>query len=222
MGSMRLGEYGRIERAISAADNGTIFERWRYGRRLVCDRQTTTPAGNFRHGVLEKLVRASGGKIAERELQRRRLCGNAYPKRSQIQQALRDFDSWNQLQVANFPPYEGDPDELPYNPLDTEELVKQHETQGERFREDGQYDGGGMFPRSEHEEGALIPRDCFPDTTPLAEIDRWTNEELELASRHADRAHKRRRYVDSLIKAVDGDLNATLGEAEHLFHDSDD
>ena len=48
---MRLGEYGRIERDITAAGNGTIYHRWKYGRRLLCDTEITTPDGNFRHGM---------------------------------------------------------------------------------------------------------------------------------------------------------------------------
>lgn len=215
---MRFAEYGRIERSISASDHGTIYERWRYGRRLLCDNEKTTPAGNFKHGVLEKLIRASGGTISERELRRRLQCGRTYPKRSQIGQVLADFTTWYDLHLANFPPYDGDPDELPFNPLDTAELVKQHETQDERFREDGQYDDGGLFVRSENEEGALIPRDTFGDDTPLYEVDRWAAEQLELAARFTDRATKRRFYVDGLIKAVDGDMNATLGQAERAFH----
>lgn len=215
---MRFAEYGRIERAISASDHGTIYERWRYGRRLLCDAQMTTPKGNFKHGVLEKLIRASGGKLSERELRYRLQCGRTYPKRSQIGNAVADFEAWRELIQAGFPAYEGDPDELPYNPLDTEELVKQHETEEARRREDGQYDGAPLIPYEQAEEGALIPRDTFGDSTPLREVDRWADEELELAARWATRAHKRRRYVDALIKTVNGDLDVTLGEAERRFH----
>jgi hypothetical protein len=117
---MRFAEYGKIERAISAADGGTAFQRWRYGRRLLCDSQTTTPNGNFRHGMLKKLTRASGGRISEREFQYRLQCGRAYPKESQIRNAIADFKTWFALTQAGFPPYDGDPAELPYNPLDTE------------------------------------------------------------------------------------------------------
>jgi hypothetical protein len=226
---MRFGEYGRIERAISASDNGTIYDRWRYGRRMLCDSEITTPNGNFRHGMIEKLIRASGGKLSERELRYRLQCGRAYPKRSQIGNAVADFGAWRELIQAGFPPYEGEEDELPYNPLKTDELVRQHKTGTERQDEDGQYQGGGFVPREDHEEemsapdeeGALIPRDTFPDTTPLRELDRWADEEVELAARHVERARKRRRYVDSLIKAANGNLNATLGEAERSLHHGD-
>ena len=225
---MRFGEYGRIEREISASGNGTIWHRWRYGRRLLCDTEITTPAGNFRHGVIEKLVRASGGKISERELHRRRQCGNAYPKRSQIQQALLDFESWNQLQMANFPPYAGEEDELPYNPLATDELIKQHKTGSERVGEDGQYEGSGLMPREDHEEhgeepreGALIPRDTFPDTTPLSELVRWAEQERELARRFNARVDRLCYYIDSLVKAANGDLAMALGDAESRLHGRD-
>jgi hypothetical protein len=218
---MRLGEYGRIEREISAAGNGTIYHRWRYGRRMLCDTEVTTPNGNFRHGVIEKIVRASGGKLTERELRARRQCGKAYPGRSQIRQALTDFETWNQLLDASFPPYDGEEDELPHNPLDTEELIKQHGTEESRRDEDSRYEEGGLYPRDECGTEAIIPRDTYGDSTPLHEVDRWADEELELAARHTGRAEKRRRYVDSLIKAVNGDLNVTLGEAERRLHGND-
>lgn len=218
---MRFAEYGRDERAISAADNSTSMERWRYGRRLACDAQMTTPAGNFKHGVLEKLIRASGGKVSESELQRRLRCGRTYPKLSQIRHAVSDFRAWRELIAAGFPPYEGDPDELPYNPLETKDIIKQHGTEGDRRDEDSRYEEGGLYPRGECGTEAIIPRDTYGDSTPLHEVDRWADEELELAARHTGRAEKRRRYVDSLIKAVNGDLNATLGEAERRLHGND-
>jgi hypothetical protein len=56
----------------------------------------------------------------------------------------------------------------------------------------------------------------------MREVDRWADEEVELAARHTDRAQKRRYYVDSLIKAVNGDLDVTLGEAERRFHAGND
>lgn len=224
---MRLGEYGRIERDISAAENGTIWHRWRYGRRLMCDMEITTPNGNFRHGVIEKIVRASGGKLTERELRARRQCGKAYPMRSQIRQALTDFETWNQLLDASFPPYESEEDELPYNPLLTEEIIKQHETGTGRIGEDSQYEGGGIVPREDCEErgeepgGAIIPRDTFGDTTPLSELVRWAEQERELARRFNARVDRLCYYIDSLVKAANGDLTMTLGEAEGRLHGRD-
>lgn len=225
---MRLGEYGRIERDISAAGNGTIWHRWKYGRRLLCDTEITTPNGNFRHHVIEKLIRASGGKLSERELQRRLQCGRTYPKRSQIRHAVADFETWHDLAAANFPPYEGEEDELPYNPLATDELIIQHKTGAGRVEEDGQYEGGGIVPREDHEEhgeepreGALIPRDTYPDTTPLSELVRWAEQERELARRFNARVDKLCYYIDSLVKVANGNLAMTLGEAESRLHGRD-
>lgn len=230
---MRLGEYGRIEREISAAENGTIYHRWKYGRRMACDTEITTPNGNFRHGVIEKLIRASGDKLWVRELQRRLQCAKAYPTRSQMRLAVDAFGSWDKLYNAGFPSFEGEEDELPYNPLATDELVIQHKTTADRVAEDGQYEGGGIVPREEHEEdaatepakqseeGALIPRDTFPDSTPLRELARWVEQEKELARRFGARVDKLGRYFDALVKAANGDLNVTLEEAERRLHGDD-
>lgn len=162
--------------------------------------------------LIERAAR-SGRKLSEREIQWRLQCARAYPTEAQIRNAITDFGTWLALIQAGFPAYEAPSDARPYNPLETDELAQQHEAQTQRIVEDEQYDG------------ALIPRDAFPDSTPLAEIDRWTDRELELAARFTDKAQRRRFYVDGLIKAVGSDWrerHVTLGEAERAFHDSDD
>lgn len=225
---MRLGEYGRIEREISASGNGTIWHRWRYGRRMACDTDITTPNGRFRHHAIDKLIKASGGKLTRRELQYRLECALAYPKRSQIVQASAQFEYWWNLISGGFPAFEGAEDELPYNPLATDELVIQHKTTADHVAEDGQYEGGGIVPREDHEErgeepseGAMIPRDTYPDTTPLSELVRWAEQERELARRFNARVDRLCHYIDSLVKAADGNLNMTLGEAENRLHGRD-
>ena len=94
---MRRVSYERRERAIAAADAGSIRERWEYGRLLLVDDAMTTPAGNLRHGVLAGLIAAAvraGRKVSDREIRRRVQCGRAYPCESQIGQALADFENW--------------------------------------------------------------------------------------------------------------------------------
>ncbi len=209
---MRYERYKRIDNAIKASDSGGIWERWRYGRRLLCDSAMTTPRGNLQHGNMEWLIRHS--RASSREIQYRLQVGRAYPQESQIRAACADFKTWWDLTHSGFPPYPATEGGRPYNPLETDELVQQHEAQTQRIAEDEQYDGA-----------PLIPRDAFPDSTPLAEIDRWTDRELELAARFTDKAQRRRFYVDGLIKAAGSDWrqrNVTLGEAERAFHDSDD
>ena len=209
---MRYERYKRIDNAIKASDSGGIFERWRWGRRCVCDDGMTTPKGNLRDGKLEWLIHRSGAP--RREIQRRIQVAKAYPQESQLRQLLTQFKTWDEVINSGFPPIHATEGERPYNPLETDELVQQHEEQGRIFAEDDQYEGG-----------ALIPRDAFPDSTLLDEIDRWADRELELAARFTDKAQRRRFYVDSLIKAAGSDWrerNVTLGEAERAFHDSDD
>jgi hypothetical protein len=207
----RYERYLRIDNAIKASDNGGIWQRWRYGRRIVCDYEASTPRGYLKHGKLEWFIQRSG--VSAREIQWRMQAAKAYPKESQIRAACTHFATWWDLTHSGFPPFEGDPDERPYNPLETDELERQHAAETDRRGEEALYDDG---------YGALIPRDAFPDSTPLPEIDRYADQELELAARHTDAAQRLRFYVDSLKKAVPDWQNATLGEAERAFHDRDD
>lgn len=207
---MRYERYKRIDNAIKASDSGGIWERWRYGRRLVCDDQMTTPKGNLRDGKMEWLIRHSGA--SRREIQHRLQCAKAYPQESQLRTASAQYGSWFALREAGFPPVSATEGERPYNPLETDEIVQQQEKATRRAAEDAQYD-----------DGALIPRDAFPDSTPMPEIDRWTDQELELQARGMGRAQRRRFYVDGLIKAGgDSWRSMSLGECERAFHDSDD
>src|SRR5262249_44073366 len=157
----------------------------------------------------------------------------------QIRAACADFANWWDLTHSGFPAYEGDEDELPYNPLATDELIIQHKTTADQIAEDSAH-GGGLVPREDAEaedaedanesnpepatarhddEGALIPRDTFPGSTPLSELTRWAEQELELARRYGVKADKRARYIAALVKAANGDLNVTLEEAERRLHD---
>jgi hypothetical protein len=207
---MRYERYKRIDNAIKASDSGGIWERWRYGRRCVCDDKMTTSNGSMLDGKLDWLVRRSGA--SRREIQRRLQCARTYPQESQLRQILAQFRTWDDLHRANFPPVPATEGERPYNPLETDEIIQQQNNATRRATEDAQYD-----------DGALIPRDAFPDSTPMPEIDRWTDQELELQARGMGRAQRRRVYVDSLIKAGGDDWrNMNLGECERAFHDSDD
>lgn len=206
---MRYERYKRIENAVAASDSGGIWERWRFGRRLLCDSDATTPAQNFRHGILAWLVNGAargGRKISEREFQYRLQCARAYPTEHQIRNAIADFDTWFALTQAGFPAYEAPPEARPYNPLETDELASQNDAQGKRLLEQGQYEGGGLFPA-----------DTFGPKSTLAELDRYREEMAELTARFAARDDDRRMYLDSLIKAVNGDMSATWEAAEEAL-----
>jgi hypothetical protein len=200
---VRYERYRRIENAITASDKGGIWERWRYGRRLLCDDQATTPNGNLQHGVLDRLIRGaarSGGKLSEREIQRRVQCGRTYPAESQIRRAATDFETWRDLYQASFPDYEADPDERPYDPRETDELARGNDARGKRLMESASY-GQDLF-------GAL------DQSLTLAEVQRWLDEQDEITARYKDIGQRRRLAFAELAKAVNGDLSKTLAEAE--------
>lgn len=56
---MRYERYKRIDNAIKASDSGGIWERWRFGRRLLCDSDATTPAGNLRSAEVAHRARST-------------------------------------------------------------------------------------------------------------------------------------------------------------------
>lgn len=206
---MRYERYKRIESAVAASDSGGIWERWRFGRRLLCDDEATTPAQHLQHGRLAWLIERaarSGWKISEREIQWRLQCGRAYPTEAQIRNAITDFRTWLALIQAGFPAYEAPEGARPYNPLETEELASQNEGRGKQLLEQGQYEGGGLFPA-----------DTYGPKSTLAELGRYAEEMAELTARFAARDDDRRMYLDSLIKAVNGDMSATWEAAEEAL-----
>ena len=195
---MRYERYRRIEQAVAASDSGGIWERWRYGRRLLCDAEATTPNGNLQHGVLDKLKRGaarSNRKLSDREIQRRLQCARTYPTESQIRQCLADFETWNDLHLANFP-------------LETDELRQQSDRRGARLIERAGYDES-LF-------------DHFEKTATLAEIKVWADEQDEITARFVDVGQRRQLMLADLVKAVGGDLSKTWDEAEQALEDEDD
>lgn len=208
---MKYERYRRIEQAIAASDSGGIWERWRYGRRLLCDAEATTPAGNLQHGMLEKLIRGaarSHRKLSEREIQRRLQLARTYPTESQIRQVLTDFETWDAVINGGFPSYEPSPDERPYNPMETDELRRQNDRRGARLIERAGYDES-LF-------------DHFGKDATLAEIKIWADEQDEITARFVDVGQRRQLMLAELIKAVHGDLTKTWDEAEAALEELDD
>jgi hypothetical protein len=192
--------YTAREKAIGAADSGTIRQRWEYGRLLLVDDTATTPAGNLRNGVLQTLergARKAGRKVSRREIQYRLQCARAYLAESQITHASAQFECWTDLRDAGFPPYEAEAGERPYDPRTTKELAAAH--------------GRDILPEPSSEQGSLFAR--FDDDSTLAAMRRYAEEQQELTARFAARCEERTAYVHALIKAVDGDETKTWAEA---------
>lgn len=199
---MRLSPYTSAEKAIAAADAGSIRQRWEYGRRLLVDDTMTTPAGNLRKGVLPELLRAAlriSRKLSEREIRYRIQCARAYPTASQIGSAAADFETWRALCDAGFPPYPAVEGERPYDPRTTREVVKAHAQSGADILPEP-WEQRGLFER-------------FSDDTTLGAMRRYAEEQAELTERFARRSDARFAYLDALIKAVNGDLSKTYGAA---------
>lgn len=208
---MRYAQYLKAEGHISAADSGGILERWRYGRRLLCDDTAMAKSGkSLKHGVLERLIahaKAKGYRLSEREIQRRLACGRAYPTEAQIRQMLADFDTWDDLHSAGFPAVERSPDEPDYDPRWSDERARDVQNQGAR-----------LLPEQDDEEQlALFPDDRFHDLSTLAEMAKYAEEMAEITARFAERDAERSAYMRRLIDAVDGDMSTTWAEARQAL-----
>lgn len=211
--------YAKREKTIAAADADGIRERWEYGRLLLVDDTATTAAGNLRNGVLAELVRVSLRSAVlrsatsqyaglRREIQYRLQCARAYPFESQITQASAQYGYWWQLIRAGFPPYPSEADERPYDPRSTQEI-----------RRDLERSGHGIMPEP-WQQRALFER--FSDDDTLAALQRYAEEQSELTARYQARCVERHAYLTELIKAVNGDLSRTYGEAKAALEASPD
>lgn len=206
---MRTAQYGRQEAAIAAADSGSIRARWLYGLRLLNDTEKIAPAGGLRHGVTEALIEAAmkrGVKLSAREIQRRLQCARAYPTEAQIRHAVADFATWRDLSDANFPPFEA-PDGEPAADYRTGDEVKR--------------DRARHLAELTDRQGTLFPLGTFePSTTTLKELQGYATEQAEMTARFAARDAERAAYLDELIAAVGGDLNAVWQDAEDALRAS--
>ncbi len=199
---MRATPYTKREKAIIAADSGSIRERWEYGRLLLVDDTATTPAGNLRNGVLGRLITGSAkaGRVASRrEIQWRLRAARTYPTLPQLRSIASQYESWWALVRSGFPSVTADEAERPYDPRTTRELMKEHERAG-----------ADILPEP-WEQTALFEK--FEDTATLAEMERYATGQAELTARFAAKSDQRLAYLAELIKAVRGDLTATYGQA---------
>ncbi len=214
---MRYARYLRLEKYISASDRGGILERWKYGRRLIEDDTATTPAGNLKHGVLDRLTShatARGYKLSEREIQYRLQAAKAYPTEDEIRTAGADFSDWTSLREAGFPAVEAPADAEPYDPRDADERARDTARSLARRAEQD----------SEEEQLALFeyfPDDRFTEVSTLAELAKYAEEMADLTDRFAQRDRERAEYLKRLVDAVGGDMSATWEQAQQALDATD-
>lgn len=200
--------YGRLEKAIAAADVGSIRVRWEYGRRLLCEPSMTTEAGNLRHGKIAELIDAAhrvGVKLSERELRYRLEAARTYPCESQIGTARADFGSWNALREAGFPAYDPEPDEAAYDPRTLAEKARATAKQL-ALGDPDPYEQLALFE--------YFPEERFTEFSTLAELAKYAAEMRELTERFAERDKVRADYLARLAAAVGGDMSKTWAEAQ--------
>jgi hypothetical protein len=201
----------RQEKYIAASDNGGIIERWKYGRRLLEDGEATTPAGNLRHGVLDRLIThatARGYKLSKSEINYRLQCARAYKTEAEISTACGDFATWSDLRAAGFPAVEVPDSGEPYDPRDADEKWRDfRDEQARREAENSQQ--GALFELPVH-----FSHDTFGPRTPLSTLIAACDESERYTANMQKRDEERRAYVDELTAAADGNVSMTWYEAE--------
>lgn len=211
---MSTARYSRQEKAIAAADAGSVRQRWEYGRLLLVDDTMTTPAGNLRNGKVAELVLAAakvGRKISEREIRYRLECARAYPCESQIRHAGAEFEGWTDLRNASFPAREPEEGEEPFDPREDRERSRDAARSLARHGK-GDDDQIALFD--------YFPDDRFDETSTLAELTKYAAEMAELTERFVHRDKERAAYLASLIAAVNGDMSKTWEQAQAALDDA--
>lgn len=209
-----FASYGRLEKAIAAADAGSIRARWEYGRRLLIDRTKTTAAGNLRNGVIDRLIsvarRHGIQNVNRREIQYRIQAARTYPAEAHIAHVRARYENWTALREAAFPAMQLalDEDSTPFDPRTAEEKGRDAGAALDRGAEvaAGQL---GLF--------GLFPADLFDEFSTLSELAKHVDEMAEWTARRARKDHERAGYLRSLIDAVGGDLSKTWAEADEAL-----
>jgi hypothetical protein len=197
--------YRSLERQIAASDAGTLWGRWVYGRRLLCDPSATGRDGSLRPGKMAGLVEAAhraGVRLTEEEILGRLRAARSYPCESQIRKALRRYGTWDALADAEFPEQEAEPGEAEYDPRTAAEQAQQ----AERQLALGEPDQLALFE--------LFPREKFSDRSTLAELAEHAALSEDITKRFQDRNRRRAGYLARLSSAVNGDMSKTWAEAQ--------
>lgn len=186
---MKLAQYLKDEKIVSLADETGIIERWRWGRRLVCDDEKWTETGQrrLRDGVAARLraqAEAAGLVLSETEIKYRIQCANAYPKKSMVVSAAGHHRTWTALIQATFPAQSGDNSEPDYDPRDERTRQRPKPVNPLPERND---------PRE------LFPPEKFGPQSTIGELTAYADEMRELTERFAARDDARTAYLSKLL-----------------------
>jgi hypothetical protein len=207
--SRSLSRYVQQEKRIAASDSGGIWERWRWGLRLLADRSRVTENGNLRSGKIDELIQsatARGYQLSRREIQYRLQAAKTYPTEAQLRTASAQYGDWTSLREAGFPPYEAPADEPAADPRDADERARDHARQLAELAGD---------------QLSLFPDDMFGPLATLAELAKYAEDMAELTARFGQRDTERAAYLAQLIAAAGGDMGVTWEQAERLLRGGD-
>jgi hypothetical protein len=202
--------YGRLEKAIAAADTGSIRQRWEYGRRLLVDKTKSTEAENLRNGALDGLVAAARrqgiANVGRREIQHRLQAARLYPGEAHIAYICARYESWGALRTAGFPPVQ--------LPLDADPEPFDPRTREERARDAGQVlDSAEEKAAGQLDLFAYFKDDAFDELSTIAELRKHAVDMRDWTERQAKADDRRLAYVDKLSAAVNGDESKTWADA---------
>lgn len=203
--------YGRLEKAIAAADVGSIRQRWEYGRRLLVDPTKTIPGERLKEGALDELVTAGRKqgvrKLNRREIQHRLQAARLYPSEAHVAHICAQYESWGALRTAGFPPVQLplDADVTPFDPRTPEEKARDAGQALDRAAEKA----AGQLELFEH-----FKPDAFDELSTIAELRKHAEEMRDWTQRQLRSDNRRIAYVDRMSAAVGGDEAKTVAEAE--------
>jgi hypothetical protein len=206
---MKTAQYVSAEKGIAAADSGGIWERWRYGLRLLADPQaiSTGNGGGLRHGAADKLIaaaQAKGLRLSQREIQNRVQCAKTYPTESQMRNIISCFGTWFELVQARFPGVERDPGEP----------AADYRTTSER-----RHDAARQMALDVIDQDHLFPLARFePDVVVLKDLVDYTNEQDQITESFARTGRERHRYLNRLLEAVGYDVARTWRDAHRAAY----
>jgi len=209
-------DYLRHERRIATDETDSIIARWTWGRQILLDNERMSPTGkSLRHGVADNLIAKAtrrGHKLSRQEIERRLQAGRTYPTMVQIREALTNFESWDALARAGFPPVDRPDGEADFDPRSDTEAAAGNARQGRRLLA-----SIGVGQQSFD----LWPEDRFGDDSPLAEMAKYVEEQAAITARFAARDDRLLNHFQLLLDAADGDLTVTWGAAEELLQNGD-
>jgi hypothetical protein len=218
---MRTSKLARLERRIREADGGGIIERWRWGRAVLADPLRTAESGkSLKHGVMTQLLtqaREAGGKISEREIQRRLACARTYRTETEIRQAMADFGYWAHLAEANFPPVAATTETTDVTPLDP-------------AARDAVLTIIGESTDPKHWEQMLLGSDAAPDIFPatlrigrgrkvplgeatIGDAVAWNEQSKTMTARFMTANQRRDEWIAILLAATGGDRTVRYADA---------